>query len=400
MKTQKKDYSKLSIQAHKKFGGKLTTGSKFKMVNKSDLSIAYTPGVAAVCKEIQKDVNLARSLSLKKSTVAIVSDGSAVLGLGNIGAYGAIPVMEGKSVLLKHFANVDGFPICLSTQDTEEIIKFVKNLEPVFGGINLEDIAAPKCFEVEDRLRQELNIPVMHDDQWGAATVALAGLINSLKVVQKKMTGLKIVVSGVGAAGIATIKLLKSFGADSKIYALDSKGLISFTRDRLNDLNNQKKELLTGKILEGDLDGDLATALLNADVFIGLSKPNILTIEMVRQMNTNPIVFALANPTPEISYEDSKKANISVFATGRSDYPNQINNSLFFPGFWRGMLNRQNKAKNIEQQKKAKNYDLKMLQKAAEAIAKLVKPTNEKILPSTLDKKVHKIVAKVVENFK
>lgn len=387
----KKDYSKLSVAAHLKYGGKLTVASKFKLKDKDDLSIAYTPGVAAVCMEINHDVELARKLSLKKNTIAVVSDGSAVLGLGNIGGHGAIPVMEGKSVLMKHFADVDAFPICLNTQDTEEIIKIVKNIEPVFGGINLEDIAAPKCFEIEERLRTELNIPVMHDDQWGAAVVTLSGLINSLKVVKKKADDIKVVVSGVGAAGIASIKLIKSYAPECKIYALDSKGLISFTRDRLNDLNSDKKKLLAEKILEGDVDGDLSVALQDADVFVGLSKPNILTVEMVGNMNKNPIVFALANPTPEISYEDSKKANIAVFATGRSDYPNQINNSLFFPGFWRGMLNKQNKGKG-------KDYTVKTLHKAAEAIAKMVKPTKDKILPSTLDKKVHLAVAKIVES--
>jgi malate dehydrogenase (oxaloacetate-decarboxylating) len=387
----KKDYSKLSVAAHLKYGGKLTVASKFTLQNKDDLSIAYTPGVAAVCIEINRDVELARKLSLKKNTIAVVSDGSAVLGLGNIGAYGAIPVMEGKSVLMKHFAGVDAFPVCLNTQDTEEIIKIIKNIEPVFGGVNLEDIAAPKCFEIEERLKEELSIPVMHDDQWGAAVVTLSGLINSLKVVKKKMNEIKIVVSGVGAAGLASIKLIKAYAPECKIYALDSKGLISFTRDRLNDLNSDKKKLLAEKILEGDADGDLTLALQNADVFVGLSKPNILTVDMVGQMNNNPIVFALANPTPEISFEDSKKAGIAVFATGRSDYPNQINNSLFFPGFWRGMLNKQNKGKG-------KNYDIKILHKGAEAIAKMVRPTKEKILPSTLDKKVHEAVAKVIEN--
>lgn len=387
----KKDYSKLSIAAHLKHGGKLTVGSKFRLKDKDDLSIAYTPGVAAVCMEINKDVNLARKLSLKKNTVAVVSDGSAVLGLGNIGASGGIPVMEGKSVLMKHFADVDAFPICLKTQDTEEIINIIKNIEPVFGGVNLEDIAAPKCFEIEERLREELEIPVMHDDQWGAAVVTLSGLINSLKVVKKKIGNTKIVVSGVGAAGLASIKLIKAYAPECKIYALDSKGLISFTRDRLNDLNTQKKELLNEKILEGDLDGDLDLALDAADVFIGLSKPNILSISTVSKMAVSPIVFALANPTPEISFADAKKAGVSVFATGRSDYPNQINNSLFFPGFWRGMLNKQNKGKG-------KEYTEKTLHKAAEAIAKMVKPTKDKILPSTLDKKVHKTVAKVVES--
>jgi malate dehydrogenase (oxaloacetate-decarboxylating) len=232
---------------------------------------------------------------------------------------------------------------------------------------------------------------VVGDDQWGAATVTLSGLINSLKVTKKQPDNLKIVVSGVGAAGLATIKLLKKFNPDFKIYGLDSKGLISFTRSRLNDLNTDKKKLLDERIVEGDIDGDLATSLQDTDVFIGLSKPDILTIEMVEKMNEKPIVFALANPTPEISYIEAKKSKIAVFATGRSDYPNQINNSLFFPGFWKGMLLRQEKGKGGD-------YDMKILVQSAQAIAKMVKPTNEKILPSTLDKKVHANVAKIISN--
>ena len=397
--TSKKDYNKMALDAHKKFGGKLELKSKFVLKNRDDLSIAYTPGVAAVCMEIYhknkegKNLNEASLYTLKKNTIAVVSDGSAVLGLGNIGASASIPVMEGKAVLMKHFAGVDAFPICLQTQDTEEIINIVKNLEPVFGGINLEDITAPKCFEIEERLRNEMNIPVMHDDQWGAAVVTLAGLINAMKVVKKKFENIKIVVSGVGAAGIATIKIIKSYDPDVKIYALDSKGLISFTRYRLNDLNSEKSKLLSEKILEGDMDGDLATALKESDVFIGLSKPNILTIDMVNSMNNLAVIFALANPTPEISFEDAKKSRLAIFGTGRSDYPNQINNSLFFPGFWNGMLARQAKGKG-------KDYDFKMLHAGAETIAKMVKPKATEILPSTLDKKVHANVAKVIENFK
>lgn len=400
-KIQSKDYNKMSLAAHKKFGGKLQIASKFKLKNRSDLSIAYTPGVAAVCMEIfnknknQKN-NEASFYTLKKNTIAVVTDGSAVLGLGNIGASASIPVMEGKAVLMKHFADVDAFPICLQTQDTEEIIKIVKNLEPVFGGINLEDIAAPKCFEIEERLKKEMNIPVMHDDQWGAAAVSLAGLINSLKVVKKSFNNLRIVVSGVGAAGLATIRLIKSYNHNVKIYALDSKGIISMERYNSNKeedkLNKDKKKLIDEKIIENDLNGDLATALRNADVFIGLSKPNILNINMINSMNNEPIVFALANPTPEISFDDANKSRVAVFATGRSDYPNQINNSVFFPGFWKGMLLRQAKGKG-------KDYDFKMLHAGAEAIAKMVKPKKLEILPSTLNTKVHKIVAKVIENF-
>lgn len=393
----------MSLSAHKKNGGKLEIASKFKLKNKDDLSIAYTPGVAAVCMEIYnknltgKKLNEASLYSLKKNTIAVVSDGSAVLGLGNIGASASIPVMEGKSVLMKHFANIDAFPICIQTQDTEEIINIVKNLEPVFGGINLEDIAAPKCFEIEERLKREMNIPVMHDDQWGAAVVSLAGLINSVKLVKKSFVNLKIIVSGVGAAGLATIRLIKSYSPEVKIYALDSRGIISLSRYdspvKEDVLNNDKRKLIDEKIIETDFDGDLVFALENTDVFIGLSKPNILSISMINSMNNNPIIFALANPTPEISFIDAGKSKAAVFATGRSDYPNQINNSLFFPGFWKGMLTRQANGKG-------KDYDLKMLHSAAEAIAKMVKPTQKEILPNTLDMKVHKVVAKVIENFK
>jgi malate dehydrogenase (oxaloacetate-decarboxylating) len=400
----KKDYNKMSLVAHKKFGGKLQIASKFKLKNRDDLSIAYTPGVAAVCMEIfnknndvKNKLNEASIYTLKKNMIAVISDGSAVLGLGNIGASAAIPVMEGKSVLMKHFADVDAFPICLQTQDVEEIINIVKNLEPVFGGINLEDIAAPKCFEIEERLKKEMNIPVMHDDQWGAAVVTLSGLINSLKVVKKSFVNLKIVVSGVGAAGLASIRLIKSYNPDVKIYALDSKGVISLSRYdtpvEAEKLNADKKKLIDEKIIETDFDGDLAFVIQNTDVFIGLSKPNVLTIDMVNSMNHDPIIFGLANPTPEISFVDAAKSKVAVFATGRSDYPNQINNSLFFPGFWKGILARQAKGKG-------KDYDFKMLHAGAEAIAKMVKPKAKEILPSTLDMKVHKVVAKVIENFK
>ncbi len=381
---KKMDFGKMSINAHKKFGGKLELVSKFKLKNKVDLSIAYTPGVAEVCLEIAKDVKNAKVLSLKKNTIAVVSDGSAVLGLGNIGAYGAIPVMEGKAVLMKHFAGVDAFPICVQTQDTEEIINFVRNLEPVFGGINLEDIAAPKCFEIEERLIKELGIPVMHDDQWGAGVVAVAGFINSLKVVNKKKQEVNVAVVGAGAAGIATIRLLNEYGVKN-IVTFDTKGAINIGR---TDLSKEKFEIAKYNIK--NLDGSLKDLIQHFDVFIGLSKPNVLTVEDVENMRLDPIIFALANPSPEIMPELAKKGGAKVIATGRSDYPNQINNSLFFPGFWRGMLDR-----------KSKDYNTKMLIKCAEVIAGLVpKPTSEKILPSTLDKKVHEEVAKVVRNYK
>lgn len=389
-KIKSKNYALLSLKEHAKYGGKLELTSKFKLKNKDDLSIAYTPGVAAVCSDIGKNQNLAKKYTLKKNTIAVVTNGSAVLGLGNIGALAATPVMEGKSVLMKHFANVDAFPICINSEDTEEIIRTIKNIEPVFGGINLEDISAPKCFEIEEKLKKELSIPVMHDDQWGAATVTIAGFINALKVVRKKNTEVSVALVGAGAAGIATAKLLEIYGVKN-ITTFDTKGAIHKER---KDLNKQKQEIL--KLNTLDVKGDLKENLEHFDVFIGLSKPNLLRSEDVRKMKKDSIIFALANPTPEIMPEEAKKGGAKIVGTGRSDFPNQINNSLFFPGFWRGMLDRQNSNKkvlNFEEERK-------LYIKSAEAIAKLVKPTSEKILPSTLDKKVHEVVAKTVFNYK
>jgi malate dehydrogenase (oxaloacetate-decarboxylating) len=288
-KNTKKDYNKLAIIEHAKHGGKVGIISKFKLKDKDDLSIAYTPGVAQVCMEIAKDIKLAKKYTLKKNTVAIVSNGTAVLGLGNIGATAATPVMEGKAVLLKYFAGVDAFPICINSEDVDEIVRTVKNIEPVFGGINLEDISAPKCFEIEERLRKELSIPVMHDDQWGAATVTIAALINALKVIKKKNTEISVALVGAGAAGIATAKLLEVFGV-SNLTIFDTKGAIQ--KDR-TDLNHQKRSLLHMNKL--DLKGELKENIQNFDVFIGLSKPNLLTSEDVSKMKKNPIIFALAN---------------------------------------------------------------------------------------------------------
>lgn len=383
-KLSKKDYNKLSIQAHQKHGGKLEIKSKFKLENRDDLSIAYTPGVGAVCMEIHKSNNkLTNKLTLKKNTVAVVSNGTAVLGLGNIGAHASIPVMEGKAVLMKHFAGVDAFPICINSKDPEVIIQTVKNIEPVFGGINLEDIGAPECFEIEERLRNELNIPVMHDDQWGAATVTIAALINALKVVKKNKKDISIALVGAGAAGIATARLIKEFGVKN-LTVFDSKGALSLYRP---DLNAIKKEVaLMNKL---NLEGSLKDNIHHFDVFIGLSKPNLLTSEDVKKMKDNPIIFALANPSPEIMPEEAKKGGAKVVGTGRSDFPNQINNSLFFPGFWRGMLDR----------KGSGDYDNSIFIIAAQAIAKMVKPNPEKILPSTLDKAVHKVVARTIARY-
>ena len=389
-KIKSKNYALLALKEHAKYGGKLQLTSKFKLKNKDDLSIAYTPGVAAVCTDIAKNKEFAKKYTLKKNTVAVVTNGTAVLGLGNIGATAATPVMEGKAVLMKHFAGVDAFPICIDSQDTEEVIKTIKNVSSVFGGINLEDISAPNCFEIEERLKKELNIPVMHDDQWGAATVTIAGLINALKIVKKKSTDISVCLVGAGAAGIATAKLLEVLKVKN-LTVFDTKGAIHSGR---TDLNKQKQEIL--KLNSLSLKGELKQNIEHFDVFIGLSKPNLLTSGDVNKMKKDPIIFALANPTPEIMPEEAKKGGAKVIGTGRSDFPNQINNSLFFPGFWRGMLDRQNSNKKKLSFEEEKNLYIK----CAEVIAKLVKPNTEKILPSTLDKKVHTVVAKTVFNYK
>lgn len=372
-----------SIELHKEHNGKLEIISKVPLKNKDDLSLAYTPGVAGVCLAIAENKELAKEYTIKKNTVAIVSDGSAILGLGNLGPLAAIPVMEGKAAIFKEFGGVDAFPICLDTQDTEEIIKIVKQIAPVFGGINLEDISAPRCFEIEERLRKELNIPVMHDDQWGAATVGLAALINALKLcgIEKEKT--RVVLSGVGAAGVATGRLLHSYGIKNTIFC-DSKGIIN--KERI-DLTKEKKELLEESLLDLP-SGSLEEALLKADVFIGLSKPNILTKEMIQSMNEKPIIFALANPNPEIDPSEAKEAGAFVVATGRSDYPNQINNSLMFPGAFKAMLDN-----------KIPQFDNKVFLVAAEALAKLVEnPTKDKIIPSMFDKGIKEAVYKAVSS--
>ncbi len=329
-----------SLELHRKNGGKLAVKSKVKLDNKEDLSLAYTPGVAEICREIARDKSLVYPLTLKGNTVAVISDGSAILGLGNLGAAAAIPVMEGKCVLFKEFADVDAFPICLDTQDSEEIIKTVKYLAPVFGGINLEDISAPRCFEIEERLKAELDIPVMHDDQHGTATVVLAGLINSLKVRGSKKEEANIVLNGSGAAGTAIAKLLLIYGFKN-ILIVDRTGIIY---DGRPDLNSEKKELakITNLLKK---EGGLEDAIKGADIFIGVSAPGVLTAEMVKTMTAKPIIFALANPVPEIMPDIAKEAGAYVVATGRSDYPNQINNVLAFPGIFRGALD--NKVKQI-----------------------------------------------------
>lgn len=372
-----------SLKLHKKFHGKLELKSKVAIKNKKDLSLAYTPGVAEVCRVIGKDKTLASEYTIKKNTVAVISDGSAILGLGNLGPEAAIPVMEGKAVLFKEFGGVDAFPICLDTQDTEEIIKTIKYLAPVFGGINLEDIAAPRCFEIEDRLKKELSIPVMHDDQHGTAVVVLAALINALKLKKLDKKVAKVVISGSGAAGTAVAKMLLNYGFQN-VAVCDSKGLIHLGRA---DINSAKLELanLTKQEAQGEVT--LKDALKNTDVFIGVSGPNIITRTEVQSMNSKPIIFGLANPVPEIMPSEAKAGGAYVVATGRSDFPNQINNVLAFPGIFRGALD--NKVTQITPL---------MLVRAAENLAKYVKKIGpENILPKPFDKGVAKLVAKAIK---
>ncbi len=377
------DYNKEALELHKKNHGKIELSTKVPMNDRDDLSRAYTPGVAEVCKEIAKDPETAREYTLKRNTVAIISDGSAILGLGNLGALAAIPVMEGKAAILKSFAGVDAFPICLDTQDTEEIIKAVKQLAPVFGAVNLEDIAAPRCFLIEERLRKELPIPVMHDDQWGTATVVLGGIINALKVTGREDDkSVKIVVNGVGSAGVATSRILLAYGFKNILFC-DSKGIIHGGRA---DLTKEKKELIESSGLAGR-EGVLSDALIDADVFIGVSKAGALTMDMVRVMKKDPIVFALANPIPEIMPDLAKEAGVAVIATGRSDFPNQLNNSLIFPGLFKGVLDA-----NIKQ------FDINMFTRAALALANHVKnPTAENILPTMFDKELVGVIAETVK---
>ncbi len=372
------DYNKEALELHANGHGKIGTLTKVPLETREDLSRAYTPGVAEVCREIARDPSLARAYTLKRNTVAIISDGSAILGLGNLGALAAIPVMEGKAAILKSFADVDAFPICLDTQDTEEIIKAVKQIAPVFGAINLEDIAAPRCFEIEERLRKELSIPVMHDDQWGTATVVLAGVINALKLRKIEKEDVKVVVNGIGAAGVAVSRLLLAYGITDIIFC-DSKGVIHAGR---TDLTKEKEELLK-KSTATPKDGSLADAMVSRYLFIGVSKPNTVSQDMVRSMEERPIIFSLANPTPEILPEEAKEAGVFIMATGRSDYPNQLNNSLVFPGLFKGMLERGEG-----------QFTDEIFMKAALALSAHVKDlTPETILPSMFDKSLVDVIA-------
>ena len=381
-KMSKKDYDKLALEAHEKYKGKISVELKMPLETKDDLSVAYTPGVARPCQVIADDKEKAYTYTTKGNMVAIVSDGSAVLGLGNIGPEAALPVMEGKAVLFKKFASVDAFPIVLDTQDTEEIIRTVKNIAPGFGGINLEDISAPRCFEIERRLKEELNVPVFHDDQHGTAIVTLAGMYNALKLTDKKMEDLQVVVNGAGAAGVAIVKLLFAAGVKDVIMC-DSRGIIYKDRGDLNSTKDKMADITNKQMRKGSLE----EAVKGMDVFIGVSVPNVLSKEMVRSMNDDPFIFAMSNPDPEILPEDAKEAGAAVVATGRSDYPNQINNVLAFPGLFRGALDA-----------RLTRLTTKMFITAAKAIANSVEDLSvDKIIPSPFDERVPQRVADAIK---
>ena len=372
-----------ALMLHEKWNGKLETASKCAIRTREDLALAYTPGVAEPCKLIAKDKELAYKYTIKANTVAVVSDGSAVLGLGNIGPYAAMPVMEGKAVLFKEFGNVNAVPICLDTQDTEEIIKTVINIAPAFGGINLEDISAPRCFEIEERLKKALNIPVFHDDQHGTAIVVLAGIINALKVTGKRKEECRVIVNGAGSAGVAITKLLLTYGF-TNIIMCDKSGILSKNSP---DLNWMQKQMVEVTNLGGE-SGTLADALKGADIFVGVSAPGIVSEEMVASMNKDAIIFAMANPVPEIMPDLAKAAGAKVVGTGRSDFPNQVNNVVAFPGIFKGAL--EGRATQITEEMKLA---------AANAIAGLVADdelNENNILPEAFDPRVADVVSHAV----
>lgn len=372
-----------ALTSHAKWSGKIETTSKCTIKTKDDLAIAYTPGVAEPCKVIAQDKEAAYKYTIKSNTVLVVSDGSAVLGLGNIGPYAAMPVMEGKSVLFKEFAGINAFPICLDTQDTDEIIKTIINIAPAFGGINLEDISAPRCFEIEDRLKELLDIPVFHDDQHGTAIVCLAGIINALKFTKKKKEECKVVINGAGSAGIAITKLLISYGL-SGIILCDQDGILTKSSSNLNWMQKEMTKVTN----LNNIEGSLADAMKNADIFIGVSAPNIVTKDMVASMNKNSIVFAMANPVPEIMPNLAKEAGVTIMGTGRSDFPNQVNNVLAFPGIFKGAL-----------EGRASKITDKMKLAAAQAIADLIDDSElreDYIIPDSFNPKVCEAVSRAV----
>lgn len=374
-----------SLKFHEQKRGKYEIKPTCEVKNAKDLSLAYTPGVAEPCREIHKDPSKAYTYTRKWNTVAVISDGTAVLGLGDIGPLAALPVMEGKSVLFKEFGNVDAFPIVLDTKNVDEIVETVANIAPTLGGINLEDISAPRCFEIEKRLKERLNIPVFHDDQHGTAIVVLSGLLNALKIVNKKLDNIKVVINGAGSAGTAICKLLLSSGVKN-IVMCDINGVISRDKDLSDNIYMQELANITNP---DNVTGSLKDAMVNADVFIGVSAPNIVSKEMVKTMNKDGIIFAMANPTPEIFPEDAKEAGIAVMGTGRSDYPNQINNVLAFPGVFRGALD-----------VRASEINEEMKVAAAYAIANSVSDEDlnpENIIPKAFDLKVQGLVAEAVK---
>ena len=374
-----------ALELHKQWNGKLETTAKSKVNSREDLAIAYTPGVAEPCKVIAKDKDAAYTYTMKANTVAVVSDGSAVLGLGNIGPYAAMPVMEGKCVLFKEFGNINAVPICLDTQDTEEIIKTVKNIAPAFGGINLEDISAPRCFEIEERLKEMLDIPVFHDDQHGTAIVVLAGIINGLRVTGKKKEDCKVVVNGAGSAGVAITRLLLTYGFKD-VTMCDKEGIIGKDYPNLNWMQQKMTEVTN----LSNRKGTLADALKGADIFVGVSAPNIVTPEMVASMNKDSILFAMANPVPEIMPDVAKAAGARVVGTGRSDFPNQVNNVVAFPGIFKGAL--EGRATQITEEMKLA---------AATAIAGLVSDeelSDEFIMPEAFDPRVAEVVSNAVKS--
>lgn len=375
------DYNKKAIELHKKYQGKIEIKSKISLKTKDDLSLAYTPGVGAVSMAISKNKKNSWKMTNRSNMVAIVSDGTAVLGLGDIGPEAAMPVMEGKSAIFKEYAGVDAVPLCIKTINVEEIINFCKQIEPSFGGINLEDISAPRCFEILKRLEKELSIPVFHDDQDGTAIVVLAGLINACRVSGRVMKELKIVINGAGAAGIAIARLLLSQGVKD-IILVDSRGAIYSGRQNLNDV----KISIAKKTNKKNIRGNLADAMVRMDVFIGVSKPNLVNAKMIRSMNKEPIIFAMANPVPEIMPDKAIRAGAVIVGTGRSDFPNQINNALVFPGVFRGLLD--NNVKKIDNRIKLA---------VALAIAYSIKPSKNRILPLITDKKVVKAIALAVK---
>ncbi|NTU99127.1 NADP-dependent malic enzyme [Candidatus Falkowbacteria bacterium] len=370
------DYFRKSVALHKKKRGKIEMKSKVTLKSKGDLALAYTPGVAEVCREINSDPKMSWQLTNRANQVAVISDGTAILGLGDLGPEAAMPVMEGKAVIFKEFANIDAIPLCIASKETEEIISFCKMIAPSFGGINLEDISAPRCFEILERLEKELSIPVFHDDQDGTAIITLAALINACRVTGKVLNKSRVVVNGAGAAGAAIAHLLLKQGVDDLIV-VDSIGIVYAGRPGLN----KSKKMMAKESNKNKMKGGLAEALVGSDVFVGVSKADLLTEDMVRSMNAAPIIFAMANPNPEIMPEAAFRAGASIVGTGRSDLPNQINNALVFPGLFRGLLD-----------SGIKHVTLEMKQSVAMAIAYSIKPSKNKLLPLVTDRKVVKVI--------